>query len=88
MSNRNFSSCQQRPGRPTDAPAQHCRAGLPGQDNPTSRPCLRRAQCELHQRYMTDLGRAEGLPPGAKVLIRPWVEGCACHYFKLSKQVA
>lgn len=81
MSNRNFSSCQQRPGRPTDAPAQHCRAGLPSQDAPTSRPCLRRSQCALHQRYLADLDLPEGLLPGVRVLIHPWVDGRECHYF-------
>ena len=84
MSRSSFAQTLQRPGRATDGPAQHCRAGLPSQDNPTSRPCLRRAQCELHQRYRADLEKPEGLPPGAKVLIRPWVDGCQCHFFRLA----
>jgi len=45
-------------------------------------PCPQRAQCALHQRYMTERSTLAGIDKSARVLTRPYIDGKSCHYFK------
>ena len=76
-----FAQSLRRPEPAKPQAESYCRAGMPARgDVRPAKLCPDRTKCAQHGRYVALLESGKDPHPRARIMGRPYVDGCQCHY--------